>query len=268
MMGESKGLNNIELDILYSQALLNSKLLALIENQRSTEAIKIFKLSNEDLAILDLQKDSLFFSATTHPQSALEIFVHVKANYSVNLIEGSDQLIHVIGDYLSSRAEKYSNTSMFVLSREVSEYLPSISSDFEFLRGKELYDFGAHELVRKFSSERLNTMIDEAGAKQLLLSSTREFVGLKVNDEAVSIAAWIREVRGYRCLSYVFTQEKYRGRGFSQLVLAKLLSDIGDNYNAAFLFVETSNIPALGLYSKCGFKKRGSLSQIKLANCK
>lgn len=265
MISESNTLNEIELGILYSQLLLNSKLLSLIENQSITEPIKIFKMSNENLAIFHPQKSSLFFSVTTNPERALEIFIHLKANYIVKIIEGADELINKIGDYLHSLSEKYSSTKMLLMSKEISEHITSISSEFEFLKGEELNDFGAHVLVGKFSTERLNTTLDEPGAKKLILSSTREFMGIKVNDEVVSIAAWIREVQGYRCLSYVYTDEKYRGRGFSQLLLSKLLNDICDKYKGAFLFVDTSNIPALNLYRKFGFKDVGSLSQMKLS---
>ena len=139
----------------------------------------------------------MFFSATTDPESALEIFIHLKANYMVKIIEGTDELINKIGDYLHSLSEKYSNTKMLLMSKEISEYITSISSEFEFLKGEELNDFGAHVLVGKFSTERLNTTLNETEAKKLILSSTREFMGVKVNDKVVSIAAWIREVQGY-----------------------------------------------------------------------
>jgi len=260
MIFESGSLNEIELGILYSQLLLNSKLLSLIENQSSAEPIKIFKKSNESLAIFHPQKNSLFFSATTDPVSALEIFIHLKANYIVKIIEGADELINKIGDYLRRLSETYSTTKMLLMSKEIRERITSTSSEFEFLQGNELNDFGAHVLVGKFSTERLNTTLDEPAAKKLILSSTREFMAIKVNDEVVSIAAWIREVRAYRCLSYVYTDEKYRGRGLSQLLLSKLLGDIYGKYKGAFLFVDTSNIPALNLYRKFGFKEEGLLS--------
>lgn len=264
MICESNTLNEIELTILYSQLLLNSKLLSLIENQSIAEPIKIFKASNEALAIFHPKKNSLFFSATTDPESALEIFIHLKASYIVKIIEGADELINKIADYLRSLSKKYNVTKMLVMSKEMSGSVMPISSEFEFLQGQELNDFEAHVLVDKFSTERLNTTLDESEAKKLLLSSTREFVGVKVNGEVVSIAAWIREIHGYRCLSYVYTDEKYRGRGFSQLLLSKLLRDICGKYKGAFLFVETSNTPALNLYSKFGFKDAGLLSQLKL----
>ncbi len=265
MIFESNTLNEIELEILYSQLLLNSKLLSLIESQSITEPIKIFKKSNEKLAVYHPKKSSLFFSATTDLESALEIFMHLKANYIVKIIEGADELINKIDNYLHSLSEKYSNTKMLLMSKEICGYITSISSEFEFLKGDELNDFGAHVLVGKFSTERLNTTLDEPEAKKLILSSTREFMGVKVNDKVVSIAAWIREIQGYRCLSYVYTDEKHRESGFSQLLLSKLLSDICGKYKGAFLFVDVSNIPALSLYSKFGFKEVGSLSQIKLS---
>ena len=106
--------------------------------------------------------------------------------------------------------------------------------------------------------------LNETEAKKLILSSSREFIGIKIKDKIVSIAAWIREVKGYRCFSYVYTNEEYRGLGFSQLVLSKLLTDICGKYKGAFLFVDVSNIPAINLYRKFDFKEVGSLSQIKI----
>lgn len=264
MIVECKSLGDTELGIMYSQLLLNSKLLALIENQSVTEPIQIFKISNEKLAVFNPKKNSLFFSAATDPKSALDIFIHLKANYIVKIIEGAEELVDKIGDYLQTLSEKYSSAKMLLMSKEVNEYITSLSSDFEFLKGESLNDFGADVLVAKFSKERLNVALDEEEAKKLILSSSREFMGLKVSDEVVSIAAWIREIKGYRCLSYVYTDEKHRGHGFSQLLLSKLLNDICGKYKGAFLFVDESNIPALNLYRKFGFKESGCLSQMKL----
>lgn len=76
--------------------------------------------------------------------------------------------------------------------------------------GESLTNFGADVLVGKFSKERLDIDLDGTESKKLILSSSKEFIGLKVNEEVVSIAAWIREVKNYRCLSYVYTDEKFR----------------------------------------------------------
>ena len=210
------------------------------------------------------KKNSLFFSSATDPDSALEIFIHLKAGYMVKVIEGAKELIEKIGDYLQKLGEKYSSTKMLLMSQETDPYISSLSSEFEFLKGEHLNDFGADVLVAKFSIERLKISLDESDAKKLILSSTREFMGLKVNNEVVSIAAWIRDIKGYRCLSYVYTHEKHRGHGFGKLLLSKLMSDICDKYKGAFLFVEESNIPALHLYHKCGFRESGRLSQMQL----
>jgi predicted GNAT family acetyltransferase len=264
MIQESKTLNEIELGILYSQLLLNSKLLSLIENQTTADAIKIFKVSNEKLAIFHPNKGSLFFSASTDPGSALEIFIHLKTDYIVKIIEGAAELIDAVGDYLQKLSQKYSNTKMILMSKDIDEKIKLISSEFEFLKGETLNDFGADVLVAKFSTERLNVALDETEARKLILSSSREFMGLKIKDKVVSIAAWIREVKGHRCLSYVYTDEIYRGHGFSQLLLTKLLNDLCGKYKGAFLFVDTANLPALNLYLKFGFKEAGCLSQLKI----
>jgi len=264
MISECNKLNEIELGIMYSQLLLNSKLLSLIENQSVSEPIKILKVSDGKLAVFNPKKNSLFFSAATDPDSALEIFIYLKADYIVKIIEGIEELIDKIGSYLQKLCEKYSSVTMLLMSKEIDPYIESLSSEFEFLKGERLNDFGAAVLVGKFSSERLKTDLDESEAKKLILSSTREFVGLKVNNEVVSIAAWVREVKDYRCLSYVYTHEKHRGQGFGQLLLSKLLSDLCGKYKGAFLFVEEENIPALHLYRKFGFIESGRIAQMKL----
>jgi GNAT superfamily N-acetyltransferase len=264
MIVECKALGETELGIMYSQLLLNSKLLALIESQSVSEPIKIFKASDDKLAVFNPKKNSLFFSAATDPHSALNIFIYLKNHYVVKIIEGAEELVDKIGDYLKKLSRNYSSAKMLLMSKDVDKDITSLSSEFEFLNGESLNDFGADVLVGKFSKERLDIALDETESKKLILSSSREFLGLKVNDEVVSIAAWIREVKGYRCLSYVYTDEKFRGHGYSKLLLSKLLNDICDKYKGAFLFVDTSNIAALNLYAQFGFKEVGYLSQIKL----
>ncbi|KTD05355.1 GNAT family N-acetyltransferase [Fluoribacter gormanii] len=264
MIVECKTLAETELGVIYRQLLLNSKLLALIENQTVADPIQIFKASNKQLAVFHPKKNSLFFPAATDPKSALDIFIYLKANYIVKIIECAEELADKIGDYLQKLSENYSSAKMLLMSKGISEDSTSLSSEFEFLKGESLSDFGADVLIAKFSKERLNVILDEEEAKKLILSPSRAFMGLKVSDEVVSIAAWIREIKGYRCLSYVYTDEKYRGQGFSQLLLSKLLNDISGKYKGAFLFVDKSNIPALNLYRKFGFRESGCLAQMKL----
>src|SRR3990167_2897988 len=109
MIFECKEPTEIELGMLYSQLLLNSKLLALIEN-KITEPIQIFKVLDGKLAVFNPKKNSLFFSSATDPDSALEIFIHLKSQYKLKIIEGAEELIKKIGIYLQKLCEKFSTT--------------------------------------------------------------------------------------------------------------------------------------------------------------
>lgn len=264
MSYEGKTLNEIDLKIMQRQLLLNSKLLSLIENQRAVEPIQLFKIAAGQLVLFNPKKNSLYFSTATEPASALAMYTHLKTSYLIKVIEGPVALTEKIAAYLKKTGANYRSAKMLLLCKETDVSMLSCAAEFEFVNGACLNDFGADILVAKFSSERLNITLDEQEAKKLILSSTKEFIGLKIKDEMVSIAAWIREVHGYRGLSYVYTHEQYRGQGFSQLLLAQLMSTLGDKYKGAFLFVEEVNIPAVNLYHKLGFKDSGCFSQIKL----
>lgn len=265
MIYEGKTLNEIDLKIMYRQFLLNSKLLSLIENLRVAESIQLFKIAAGQLALFNPKKNSLYFSAAADPDSALAVFTHLNSLYLIELIEGAVALTDKIAAYLKKTGANYRSAKMLLLRKKIEVGTLPCSAEFEFVNGAALNDFGAAILVAKFARERLNTTLGEQEAKKLILSSTREFIGLKIKGEIVSIAAWIRAVHGYRCLSYVYTQEQYRGQGFSQLLLAQLMSTLDDSYKGAFLFVEEENSPAVHLYHKLGFKASGCLSQINLS---
>lgn len=54
----------------------------------------------------------------------------------------------------------------------------------------------------------------------------------------------------------IYVNEKYRGRGYGKMLMAKLLEKVYDNKNVNLvkLCVNTNKLPAIKLYEKMGFK--------------
>jgi len=84
-----------------------------------------------------------------------------------------------------------------------------------------------------------------------------EKVAVYTDNHVISIISYsIIYERGE--INYIITLPDYREKGIGQCLLEYAIDDMKQNQCTSIsLEVETSNIKAINLYSKCGFRKQG-----------
>ncbi len=78
-----------------------------------------------------------------------------------------------------------------------------------------------------------------------------KYVGLRVADQDVAVGR-LAEADGWAILTRIFVKPEFRGRGFGAAVIKELVSQSGCEKIA--LQVDISNLPAIDLYKKMGFR--------------
>ncbi|MEM0073751.1 MAG: GNAT family N-acetyltransferase [Thermoplasmatales archaeon] len=104
-------------------------------------------------------------------------------------------------------------------------------------------------LMSQWSNTRFSTM-DSEEFRNLLGYST--VFGYIDNDELISVATLGAIWKGWFMISSVFTDPRYRNRGFVQRLLSAILYKYS-NLDTAILFVNKENKPAIKAYSNVNF---------------
>jgi ribosomal protein S18 acetylase RimI-like enzyme len=108
-----------------------------------------------------------------------------------------------------------------------------------------------------------NEMLDlvsrtEPGPFSRRTAELGSFFGIREDSNSKTLAAMAGERfagGGWREISAVCTDQRYRGRGFASALIATVTRDIRDRGERAFLHVTKTN-PALRLYESLGFEVR------------
>ncbi|MEM0130335.1 MAG: GNAT family N-acetyltransferase [Thermoplasmatales archaeon] len=104
-------------------------------------------------------------------------------------------------------------------------------------------------LISQWSNTRFSTM-DSEEFRNLLGYST--VFGYAEDDELISVATLGAIWKGWFMISSVFTDPRYRNRGYVQKLLSAILYKYS-NLDTAILFVNKENKPAIRAYSKVNF---------------
>lgn len=115
------------------------------------------------------------------------------------------------------------------------------------------------ELQKKYEKEEVLLNTDRFNKKLCIANlkmnlKTQVIYCAEYKDNAISKAG--TNARGYKIdqIGGVFTEKKYRGRNVTLHVLKHLLNELSTEKEAVCLFVKKSNIHAINLYKKTGFK--------------
>jgi ribosomal protein S18 acetylase RimI-like enzyme len=79
------------------------------------------------------------------------------------------------------------------------------------------------------------------------------FYGIYENEELVSFCGTLMKTKDVYAIGFVYTKEKYRGRGFGKSVVSAVADDIINEGRKPILYVVGSNAPAVRLYEGLGF---------------
>lgn len=98
-----------------------------------------------------------------------------------------------------------------------------------------------------------------------LLPARRVFLWRTVHGEPVAMAARCRESPNGATVSYVFTPEDRRGRGYATMAVAHLARRIlDDGKSHCSLFADRSNLASNRVYRKIGFQVVGEVVEYRL----
>ncbi len=126
----------------------------------------------------------------------------------------------------------------------------------EGLRLEALPYFNKHigRFIQGFMLDALQQKIDEEEARKRF--ARQEFFGLMQGDQLLSIAAITRKTFQARCLSYVYTPPRFRGRDYAGLTVEHLCRAIFQDpaMELVFLYADQSNPSSNRLYQKLGFE--------------
>mgnify|MGYP006075087737 FL=1 len=265
MINEAEVLTSDETAIVFSQFLANSKIISLFNNLETPFPLAYFKVGVSNIGVYNKKSNHLFFTSTTKPDLALDMFFYIRKKYLIHAVEGSRVVISEIDKFLKTEIGlSLSVCELYIMSKPLILESESDLIVRNIVEGNDLIELGAPTLISAFAAERLNSLYSEDKSVALIKSKTRHFFGLNVSGSIVSIGAWIREASGYGCISYIYTATEHRGKGYCKTLLKHVLEHAQSRYRGAFLFVEKDNAPAINLYSDLSFSKDDEITQLKL----
>jgi len=94
--------------------------------------------------------------------------------------------------------------------------------------------------------------VDREEAMEILARG--RYYGVYVDSELVAIAGRYVALPEVWVVGDVFVRPEYRGRGFGKVVTSAITRDAVTSGAVALLHVETSNIPAIRLYQRLGYR--------------
>lgn len=111
--------------------------------------------------------------------------------------------------------------------------------------GRYIQGFMLDALEQKIDTDEQRTRFEK-----------QEFYGLLAGEQLLSIAAVTRRLFHGRCLSYVYTPNKYRGRDYAALVVERLCRFIFEQpgMELVYLYADQANPCSNRLYQKLGFE--------------
>jgi len=89
------------------------------------------------------------------------------------------------------------------------------------------------------------------------------YFGVRENGHLIAMAGERMRVPGYVELSAICTHPEARGRGLAALLMRRLMADAFQRGETPFLHVVASNVAAIALYEKLGFRLRKTLHVLR-----
>ena len=91
-------------------------------------------------------------------------------------------------------------------------------------------------------------------------SELGDYFGIYKNGQLVAVTGERMKTFGYTEVSAVVTHHQHTGRGYAKQLIAHTTNQIFDQNKIPFLHVAESNVPAIALYEKLGFRTRRKIS--------
>ena len=150
-----------------------------------------------------------------------------------------------------------------MLLNQAPAYEQAASGHMEKISNQSGYFEDLLELIRQFSRTTLGRDSDVGRIVAEIERSEKIFYGWFHGVKLTSIAGFTRQVSAGRCISFVYTPEPYRRRGYAQSLISRMGLELFDSGKVSFLYVEQANERALSLYKKIGFTSVQEWADIK-----
>jgi ribosomal protein S18 acetylase RimI-like enzyme len=234
---------------LYDKTLLSNRLgEALVRQQDHWSRIRD---GNSDVAVFDSLTRRLYFcpdwEQATEQCERDQSWLSLIESGEVNEIFSYQD----ISDSLSRLNVKFAVTPSFLMLYEVA-------TDAEFVESVELQPVEAcierfHEYLRQFTKEAWNRTVSEAELAEIVAPGRRDFRLFSNAVGIVGMCAMTRIFGDARCISYIYIDPRYRGRGAGTEMTKAVTSLVLEKYNKPFLYVRCDNTIARRLYQRCGY---------------
>lgn len=87
-----------------------------------------------------------------------------------------------------------------------------------------------------------------------------DYFGIFKEDKLIAITGERMKMNGFTELSAIITHPEHTGKGYAKQLIAQVADHVYDQQRTPFLHVTETNVGAIGLYEKMGFKTRRKMS--------
>ena len=166
---------------------------------------------------------------------------------------GSDKRVKITG----------LNRKTLMLLNQAPAYEQAVSGHMDKITNQSGNFDDLLNIIRLFSRTTLGRDPDITRFVAEMERSEKVFYGWLHRGKLTAIAGFTRKVSSGRCISFVYTPEPYRRRGYAQSLISRMCRDLFVLGKVSFLYVEQANDRALSLYKKIGFTSVQDLADIK-----
>lgn len=239
---------------------------------------KDFLLTNKYTEVF-YRFDSPLLKETSKDEYALKVYneknalvVLCKEPFNL-LFYGDGSLADEMVDYLLDNGYKIKDYlcptvlgDAFLTSFKKRGYDYHLAIGMDFMEAKQRCSVDS-DLVEKVSTNDLDEIyqlccnfVKDCGLKdtvdkERLEDRIEEFRVIRKDNKIISMAKYRESAEGNKNISYVYTRDEYRGKGYGKIVVGTLLNEIIDSGYLASLNVDQKNPISYHIYSSLGFKK-------------
>ena len=190
-----------------------------------------------------------------------------------SLVYGNEELIEELLDYLIDNQYEFNDfLCPLDLGFKISSYLENkgrrfiLSIGMDFMECHEKHA-PSNSLVERATTddadeifENIKLFVKECGislniTKEKLVKNLENYRVVRVGNEIASMATFSKATKDDMKISVVYTKNKYRGKGFSKLIVNNIVNEIIDSGKYATLNVDIKNPISNHIYTSLGFKK-------------
>lgn len=223
--------------------------------------------SGDVLGCCHLKRERKLLFSTVRRQELLPMVGHLTRHFpDLTEAEGPlDVITELVKTFGSDKRVKMTpfNRKTLMLLNQAPAYKQVASGHLDKITNQSGYFEELLELIRQFCRTTLGRDPDFERIVAEIECSEKIFYGWFDEGILTAIAGFTRQVSAGRCISFAYTPEPYRRRGYAQSLISRMCRDLFGLGKVSFLYVEQANERALSLYKKIGFTSVQEWADIK-----